>query len=112
MGGLIGDPVRRRDFLVGLAGVAATARRPVAAAAAPRFMYIGSFTGKDAGHGDGLSVYARGGESERWTLRQQLKELADPSFLITHRVRLDDAPEMYRTFRDKEDECIKVVMRP
>jgi threonine dehydrogenase-like Zn-dependent dehydrogenase len=36
----------------------------------------------------------------------------DPSFLITHRVRLDDAPAMYRTFRDKEDDCIKVVMRP
>ncbi len=36
----------------------------------------------------------------------------DPSFLITHRVRLDDAPEMYRTFRDKEDQCIKVVMKP
>ena len=36
----------------------------------------------------------------------------DPSFIITHRVTLDDAPEMYRTFRDKEDDCIKVVMRP
>jgi len=36
----------------------------------------------------------------------------DPSFLITHRVSLEDAPEMYRTFRDKQDDCIKVVMRP
>jgi len=36
----------------------------------------------------------------------------DPSFVITHRVTLDDAPEMYKTFRDKGDECIKVVMRP
>ncbi len=37
----------------------------------------------------------------------------DPSvIIITHRMTLDDAPEMYRTFRDKEDECIKVVMRP
>jgi threonine dehydrogenase-like Zn-dependent dehydrogenase len=36
----------------------------------------------------------------------------DPSFIITHRVTLDDAPEMYRTFRDKQDNCIKVVMRP
>jgi threonine dehydrogenase-like Zn-dependent dehydrogenase len=36
----------------------------------------------------------------------------DPSFVITHRVRLDDAPEMYRTFRDKQEECIKVVLRP
>jgi threonine dehydrogenase-like Zn-dependent dehydrogenase len=39
-------------------------------------------------------------------------EEIDPSFIITHRVTLDDAPEMYRTFRDKQDECIKVVMRP
>jgi threonine dehydrogenase-like Zn-dependent dehydrogenase len=36
----------------------------------------------------------------------------DPSFLISHRVTLSEAPEMYRTFRDKEDECIKVVMKP
>jgi len=36
----------------------------------------------------------------------------DPSFIITHRLGLEDAPEAYKTFRDKEDECIKVVMRP
>jgi threonine dehydrogenase-like Zn-dependent dehydrogenase len=36
----------------------------------------------------------------------------DPSYIITHRVRLDDAPEMYRTFREKQDGCVKVVMRP
>jgi len=36
----------------------------------------------------------------------------DPSFVVTHRVSLDDAPQMYKTFRDKEDGCIKVVMKP
>jgi threonine dehydrogenase-like Zn-dependent dehydrogenase len=36
----------------------------------------------------------------------------DPSVIITHRMNLSDAPEMYRTFRDKQDDCIKVVMRP
>jgi threonine dehydrogenase-like Zn-dependent dehydrogenase len=36
----------------------------------------------------------------------------DPSFIITHKVSLDDAPEMYQTFRDKQDDCVKVVMRP
>jgi threonine dehydrogenase-like Zn-dependent dehydrogenase len=36
----------------------------------------------------------------------------DPSFVITHRLRLDDAPDAYRMFRDKRDDCIKVVMRP
>jgi threonine dehydrogenase-like Zn-dependent dehydrogenase len=36
----------------------------------------------------------------------------DPTFIITHRVTLDDAPTMYETFRNKEDGCIKVVMSP
>jgi threonine dehydrogenase-like Zn-dependent dehydrogenase len=36
----------------------------------------------------------------------------DPSFIITHRVSLDEAPEMYKTFREKQDACIKVVMKP
>jgi len=36
----------------------------------------------------------------------------DPSFVITHRVSLDDGPQMYKTFRDKQDGCIKVVMTP
>jgi threonine dehydrogenase-like Zn-dependent dehydrogenase len=36
----------------------------------------------------------------------------DPSFIITHRVGLDDAPGMYQTFREKEDHCVKVIMRP
>ena len=36
----------------------------------------------------------------------------DPSFVITHRLRLDDAPDAYQTFRDKNDGCIKVVLRP
>jgi threonine dehydrogenase-like Zn-dependent dehydrogenase len=36
----------------------------------------------------------------------------DPSVIISHRVSLNDAPEMYRTFRDKQDDCIKVVMKP
>jgi threonine dehydrogenase-like Zn-dependent dehydrogenase len=36
----------------------------------------------------------------------------DPSFVVTHRVGLDQGPDMYRTFRDKEDGCIKVVLTP
>ena len=36
----------------------------------------------------------------------------DPSFVITHKLRLDDAPAAYSTFRDKNDRCIKVVMKP
>lgn len=95
----------RRDFLIGLAGVtAAAATRPGFAAtsaegfgeprrrsqersrtALPTFMYVGSFTAKDAGHGEGLSVYRRHGESDPWTLVQLLNEIADPSFLIVER---------------------------
>jgi threonine dehydrogenase-like Zn-dependent dehydrogenase len=36
----------------------------------------------------------------------------DPSFVITHRLSLDEAPAGYKMFRDKEDACIKVVLRP
>jgi threonine dehydrogenase-like Zn-dependent dehydrogenase len=36
----------------------------------------------------------------------------DPSFVITHKVKLADAPEAYKTFRDKKDGCIKVVIQP
>jgi threonine dehydrogenase-like Zn-dependent dehydrogenase len=36
----------------------------------------------------------------------------DPSFVITHRASLDRAPALYRTFRDKQDQCIKVVLKP
>jgi threonine dehydrogenase-like Zn-dependent dehydrogenase len=36
----------------------------------------------------------------------------DPSFVVSHRVRLDDAPDMYNIFNNKEDECMKVVLKP
>jgi threonine dehydrogenase-like Zn-dependent dehydrogenase len=36
----------------------------------------------------------------------------DPSFVVTHTVPLERGPEMYRTFREKEDGCIKVVLKP
>jgi len=36
----------------------------------------------------------------------------DPTFIITHRGRLEEAPQMYETFLNKEDECMKVVLKP
>jgi threonine dehydrogenase-like Zn-dependent dehydrogenase len=36
----------------------------------------------------------------------------DPSFVISHRVPINRAPEMYKKFRDKEDNCTKVVLDP
>ncbi|HEX7012869.1 MAG TPA: zinc-dependent alcohol dehydrogenase [Steroidobacteraceae bacterium] len=36
----------------------------------------------------------------------------DPTFIISHRLALEDAPEAYEMFRNKDDECVKVVLRP
>lgn len=36
----------------------------------------------------------------------------DPSLIITHRMSLDEAPEGYKKFRDKQDGCVKVVLQP
>ncbi len=36
----------------------------------------------------------------------------DPSFIVTHRMRLEDAPRAYDMFLHKEDDCVKVVMKP
>ncbi len=36
----------------------------------------------------------------------------DPTFVITHRIALEDAPEAYEKFRTKTDGCIKVVIKP
>ena len=36
----------------------------------------------------------------------------DPSFVVSHRLPLEEAPQGYAMFRDKEQECIKVVLKP
>jgi threonine dehydrogenase-like Zn-dependent dehydrogenase len=51
----------------------------------------------------------------RWAddlLRRIEEGQIDPSFVITHSVPLDRGPEMYKVFRDKQDSCIKVVLKP
>lgn len=51
----------------------------------------------------------------RWTddLLKRIQEgQIDPTFVITHCVSLEQGPEMYKTFRDKHDGCIKVVLKP
>jgi threonine dehydrogenase-like Zn-dependent dehydrogenase len=40
------------------------------------------------------------------------KNEIDPSFIITHRMRIEDAPEAYEIFKHKQNECIKVVLTP
>jgi threonine dehydrogenase-like Zn-dependent dehydrogenase len=36
----------------------------------------------------------------------------DPSFVISHRLRLEDAPQGYAIFNNKEDDCTKIVLKP
>ena len=63
----------------------------------------------------GLTVRTGQTHVNRWTddlLRRILEGQIDPSFVITHRVPLDKGPEMYKTFRDKQDGCVKVMLQP
>ena len=45
-------------------------------------------------------------------LQKIIDDEIDPSFVITHRLSLDDAPQAYETFREKKDKCIKVILKP
>jgi threonine dehydrogenase-like Zn-dependent dehydrogenase len=36
----------------------------------------------------------------------------DPSFVVTHTMRLEDAPKAFKMFNEKKDDCIKVVLKP
>jgi threonine dehydrogenase-like Zn-dependent dehydrogenase len=63
----------------------------------------------------GLTIRTGQTHVNRWTddlLRRVQEGQIDPSFVITHKVSLEDGPEMYSTFRDKRDGCIKVVLKP
>ncbi|MEO8432957.1 MAG: zinc-dependent alcohol dehydrogenase [Acidobacteriota bacterium] len=40
------------------------------------------------------------------------KNEIDPSFIVSHRMNLDDAPQAYAMFRDHDDGCTKVVLKP
>jgi threonine dehydrogenase-like Zn-dependent dehydrogenase len=68
-----------------------------------------------AAFGKGLQLRMGQTHVQKYTrkLLQLIEEgKIDPSFVITHRVTIDDIPEMYQVFRDKQDDCIKVVFRP
>ena len=63
----------------------------------------------------GLTMRTGQTHVNRWTddLLKRIQEgQIDPSFVITHTVSLEEGPEMYKTFRDKQDGCIKVVIKP
>jgi threonine dehydrogenase-like Zn-dependent dehydrogenase len=63
----------------------------------------------------GLALRTGQTHVNRWTddLLQRIEDgQIDPSFVVTHSVGLERGPEMYTTFRDKQDGCIKVVLKP
>ncbi|CAO3454890.1 alcohol dehydrogenase catalytic domain-containing protein [Azospirillum brasilense] len=63
----------------------------------------------------GLTIRTGQTHVNRWTddlLRRIEEGQIDPSFVITHTVSLDEGPEMYKVFRDKQDSCVKVVLKP
>ena len=63
----------------------------------------------------GLTIRTGQTHVNRWTddlLRRIQEGQIDPSFVITHTVGLEQGPEMYKTFREKHDGCIKVVLKP
>jgi threonine dehydrogenase-like Zn-dependent dehydrogenase len=62
----------------------------------------------------GLTVRAGQTHVNRWSkeLLQLIEQgLLDPSFVITHTADLSEGPEMYKVFRDKQDSCVKVVLK-
>jgi len=63
----------------------------------------------------GLTVRTGQTHVNRWTddlLRRIQSGEIDPSFVITHRLKIEDGPGAYKMFRDKKDGCIKVVLKP
>ncbi len=63
----------------------------------------------------GLTIRTGQTHVNRWTddlLRRIEEGQIDPSFVITHTVSLDEGPDMYKVFRDKQDGCVKVVIKP
>jgi threonine dehydrogenase-like Zn-dependent dehydrogenase len=63
----------------------------------------------------GLTLRTGQTHVNRWTddlLRRIEEGQIDPSFVVTHTVGLEDGPEMYKVFRDKQDSCVKVVLKP
>jgi threonine dehydrogenase-like Zn-dependent dehydrogenase len=63
----------------------------------------------------GLTLRTGQTHVNRWTdeLLGLIEEgTIDPSFVITHTASLEDGPDLYWTFRNKQDGCVKVVLKP
>ena len=45
-------------------------------------------------------------------LMHWIEEGFDPNVITSHVARLEDAPKMYDLFRNKKDDCTKVILKP
>ncbi|MDQ7744361.1 zinc-dependent alcohol dehydrogenase [Hydrogenophaga pseudoflava] len=63
----------------------------------------------------GLTVRTGQTHVPRWTadlLRRIEEGQIDPSFVVTHSASLEHGPALYKTFRDRHEGCVKVVLKP
>lgn len=80
-------------------------------------VYLGKVNGIPFGAAMNKALTFRMGQTHmQHYMRPLMKKIEvgeiDPSFIITHRLDLDDAPGAYETFRYKKDGCVKVIMQP
>lgn len=80
-------------------------------------MYAGFADKFPIGAAFGKGLQLRMGQTHVHRYVKKLFELVqngdiDPTFIITHRLTLDEAPEAYKMFRDKTNHCVKVVFSP
>ena len=63
----------------------------------------------------GLTIRTGQTHVKRWTddLLERIEDRQiDPTVIVTHVEPLGRGPELYKTFRDKKDGCIKVILKP
>lgn len=80
-------------------------------------VYVGFINAFPMGAVFGKSLTIRGGQTHMKRYMEPLLQRIvagelDPTPIISHRLPLSDGPGAYRTFRDKQDHCTKVVLKP
>lgn len=67
-----------------------------------------------AAFGKGLTLKMGQTHTQRYMkplLARILADEVDPSFVITHRINIDDGPTAYKSFNNEKDDCIKVIIK-
>ncbi|ADV84683.1 zinc-dependent alcohol dehydrogenase [Terriglobus saanensis] len=80
-------------------------------------VYGGTLDKVNFGAAFGKGVIMKMGQTNMHSYLQPLLERVeqgqiDPSFLISHRVGIEQVPEMYKIWRDKKDNVTKIVIDP